>query len=294
MTSIDKKYAALFAAIQENGEDFEGRNGGTRAIVGEALKFKVNLKRDAFPIIACRRQNFKHYLNEFLWEVNGGSNVNDLNNKYAPADSSFLWSTWADDSGYVAYSYGEAWRANSQYVTEDGMGFDQLSLVEDNLKNNPMSRRITLITADVYKNILDAVKGFQSKGFPAQVPPCHPVAQFTVNTKRELSVTVLSRSQDLVCGLPGDIIRYSLMVMCLAKLANLELGNVTIVFSNVHYYKAHEEKMIDVLSKPIKDDNNPKVTVKDGLFNSLKDFTYNDFNLYGYSPNPFVSMPLIA
>lgn len=280
--TIDSAYTDLIKDIFNNGTIYNGRNGSTRALIDRFPQLHWNLLTQCFPIIACRKQNIDHYINEFLWELNGGDNTMGLNKFYAPVDSRFLWDNWADEEGYIEYSYGACWRDNTS------AGIDQLRNIVEELRTNPLSRRLTLVTQDVEKN---NAMFFDVFDVP-QVSPCHPCIQFSSDGVY-LNAHIFSRSQDAVVGLPGDMIRYSLLTMVLAKLSGLTAKNVCISFTNVHYYVKDEWKILKILDLPIDEANKPELTLV-GFWDKkqLKDFTYSDFNLSNYVPNKFVSFPL--
>ena len=296
--TIDFKYVNLLNAVRMDGIHFEGRNGGTKAIINRPLSIGWHMSHDAFPIISIRKQNFLHYINEFLWEINGDDNVENLNNKYAPLDSRFLWKPWAHkDNGHIFYSYGASWCKNGEITSKYTV--DQLKMLEFLLSENPMSRRLTLITQDVGKNaLINDQNSLGENGYPPQVPPCHPASYFT-SDGTYLNMHVTSRSQDIICGLPGDMIRYHLMAMCLAKLANLIPGEIWFSFTNLHYYMEHQEKIDDLLGnwRGGKEGNYPKVNFSNSeidIYITLTDFNYSDFELEGYVPDKFKSFPLIV
>lgn len=280
--AIDFLYIALLNKINHRGVYFEGRNGGTKALL-DFPQLRFNLQKE-FPILSLRKQNFGHYLNEFLWEIRGGANINSLRDN--GLDSSFLWETWADEEGYVAYSYGECWRKNTLY------NIDQIRYLEKELKQNPFSRRLFLVTSDIDKN---AKIHCDLYGVP-QVPPCHPLIVFN-SDGYNLNAHITARSQDIVVGLPGDLIRYSLMTMCLAQIANLRANEICFTFSNLHYYMQHEKKILKLAKKFMQLENEasiPTLQIQQKNQKLLFDFKFEDFILQNYNPQKFVSFPLIA
>lgn len=300
MTTIDRQYLALIERIHDEGTIIDGRNGGTRTLSSQFPQIKWDLSNDAFPIIALRKQKFEHYLNEYLWEINGGDNIKDLNGVFVPnVDSRFIWDTWANEDGHIPYSYGACWRNNGELMAEHSV--DQLRLLEDmlleaNPKEGPSkrNRRLVLITADPAKTALDHIGSFEQMNYPKQVPPCHPAITFT-QVNGTLNAHVFSRSQDVVCGLPGDMIRYSLLTMCLARLVELKPAHVCFSFSDVHYYMEHEEKLLSVVNDYDGSKNNYPTMRIDGSYGKrLNEYTYQDFELSFYFPSKFKSFPLIA
>jgi thymidylate synthase len=304
MTTIDQKYLDLIANIRENGHHLDGRNGGTQTLCDEFPQLRWDLRTDSFPLLGVRKQNFLHYINEYLWEINGGHNIHELNGVHVPdLDSRFIWDPWAHpETGEVPYSYGACWRSNGHETPGAEYGIDQIQMLEDQLlaavpssgeiKRN---RRLTLITADVFKNALDADNSFvRCGGHKPQVPPCHPSLSLTMGPGRVLNMHVFSRSQDVVCGLPGDMIRYSLMLMCFARYCGLEAGNMCFSFTDVHYYKEHEEKLMRVISEYVPNEfNNPRVRLLGDREQRLNEYTYEAFKLSGYYPSKFTSFPVI-
>lgn len=282
MKTIDKRYISLMQDIYYNGTLIKARNGATRALIDTFPQLSWDLRTETFPIISIRKQNIDHYINEFLWELNGDCNINNLNNVYAPVDSRFLWQSWADNNGTIAYSYGECWRNNSLN------NIDQLRDIILELKRNPLSRRLTLVTQDIDKNH----KSFRNLYPTPQVSPCHPCIQFSSDGVF-LNAHVFSRSQDICVGLPGDMIRYSLLTMVLAQLSGLLAQKICFSFTNLHYYLEHEQDMLNLINKySDHEDNKPYLFIKEKK--SLEDYTYTDFCLINYKPHTFKSFKLIV
>lgn len=284
--TIDKRYVDLIRSIYHNGTLFAGRNGYTRALMDTFPQLTWNLRNECFPIIALRKQNIDHYINEFLWELNGDSDINNLDSIYAPVDSRFLWNSWADTDGHVAYSYGACWRSNGFY------GIDQIELILQELKNNMYSRRLTLVT----QNVLHNYDMINDEFDVPQVSPCHPCIQFSSDGVF-LNAHVFSRSQDIVVGLPGDMIRYSLLTMVLAQLSGLIAKNICFSFTNLHYYMEHETDLLELLMERqdafyVK--NAPGMTIEARGQKTVEDFIYSDFTLTDYEPNKFKSFKLIV
>lgn len=292
---IDEQYVQLLGKLLYESDWFEGRNGGTRAIINRPLSISWDMSHDYFPILAFRKQNINHYINEFLWEINGGDDINDLNDYYFPeVDSRFLWKAWASEEGTVPYSYGACWRRNGEILANHSV--DQIKMIEDMIKKDPMSRRLFMITSDVAKNAITNDPDNISFGaqYPPQVPPCHPAISFTSNGHM-LNCHVFSRSQDIICGLPGDMIRYDLMTRCFAKIANLKPGVIWFSFTNLHYYREHEEKLLKLYHEhELNPENKPKIKIIDDNQEYMDDFLWHHFELSGYKPSKFVSFPLIV
>jgi len=123
----------------------------------------------------------------------------------------------------------------------------------------------------------------------AGLPPCHTLFQFYVSHDNKLSCQLYQRSADLFLGVPFNIASYALLMMMVAQVCDLELGDFVHAFGDVHIYNNHEEQVQEQLSRSPKAlpsmKINPNVT-------SLFDFTFEDFELLDYVADPAIKAPV--
>ena len=158
--------------------------------------------------------------------------------------------------------YGHQWR-NFQ-------GFDQLSWVINEIKTNPDSRRLIVNSW----NAVDIDK--------MALPPCHMMFQFYVNDGK-LSLQLYQRSADAFLGIPFNISSYSLLLLMVAQVTGLKVGEFVHTIGDAHIYLDHIEQVRLQLTREPKKlpimKINPEVK-------EIENFEYSDFTLVGYTSHP--------
>ena len=98
-----------------------------------------------------------------------------------------IWDEWADKNGDLGPVYGHQWRNwNSD-------GVDQISILIDQIKNNPNSRRM-IVSAWNPSVLPDTSESFSKNVATgkAALPPCHAFFQFYV-TEGKLVVSIVPK-----------------------------------------------------------------------------------------------------
>ena len=120
------------------------------------------------------------------------------------------------------------------------------------------------------------------------LPPCHCLFQFYVADGR-LSCQLYQRSADVFLGVPFNIASYALLTMMLAQVCELEPGDFVHTFGDTHLYLNHMDQVQTQLART----PGPLPTMR--LNPEIKDifgFSYGDFELQGYDPQPHISAPV--
>jgi len=112
----------------------------------------------------------------------------------------------------------------------------------------------------------------------AALPPCHAFFQFYV-ADGKLSCQLYQRSADVFLGVPFNIASYALMVMMLAQVCDLEVGEFVHSFGDVHLYNNHFDQVELQLSREPK---KLPVMKMNPTIKHIEDFTFEDFELVGY------------
>lgn len=261
------QYLELMKFIIENAELRQDRTGvGTLGIFGSQLKFDL---RNSFPLLTTKSVHFKSIVHELLWFISGSSNI-----AYLKENKVRIWDQWADENGELGPVYGVQWR---NWTRPDGSKVDQLSILIDALKNNPMSRR----------HILSAWNAGELHKMA--LPPCHCFAQWHVNTKSELSCQLYQRSVDVFLGLPFNIASYSLLTLMLAQLCGLKPGDFLFTGGDVHIYSNHIEQVKTQLSRePFAF---PAVAINTNI-KDIDSFEFEDIELINYNHHEKISAPI--
>jgi thymidylate synthase len=174
--------------------------------------------------------------------------------------------------------YGYQWR---NWPTPNGEHVDQLKKVIEDIKNTPDSRRL-IVSAWNVADIDEMAK--------AGLPPCHCFFQFYV-ADGKLSCQLYQRSCDTFLGLPFNIASYSILLMMVAQVAGLQVGEFVWTGGDVHLYSNHLEQADLQLSR--RNDLRPMPSMKiNPDIKNIEDFTINDFELVDYNPHDSIKAPI--
>lgn len=257
-----KQYLDLLQHVLDKGAPREDRTGtGTLSVFGHQMRFDLS---EGFPVLTTKKLHLKSIIHELLWFLKGETNV-----QYLQENGVRIWNEWADENGELGPIYGYQWRS---WPTPNGQHVDQISRAIDQIKNNPLSRRIIVSAWNVGQ--LDEMN----------LPPCHILFQFYVN-EGKLSCQLYQRSADIFLGVPFNIASYALLTMMMAQVTGLKPGDFVHTLGDAHIYNNHLEQVKLQLTRepyplPLMKIN-PEVK-------SIFDFKYEDFELVGYQSHPHI------
>ena len=257
-----QQYLQLLRHILDNGAPKEDRTGtGTLSCFGYQMRFDLAA---GFPMLTTKKLHLKSIVHELLWFLKGDTNV-----RYLQENGVKIWDEWADENGELGPVYGHQWRS---WVGADGKVHDQIADVVAQIKSNPDSRRLI-------------VNAWNVADLPAMaLSPCHALFQFYV-ANGKLSCQLYQRSADVFLGVPFNIASYALLTLMIAQVTGLHPGEFIHTFGDVHLYSNHLEQAREQLSRTPaslpKMNLNPEVA-------SIFDFSYSDFSLVDYTPQPHI------
>ncbi len=261
-----ENYLDLLQKILTEGVQKEDRTGtGTLSLFGEKLEFDLE---KGFPMITTKKVHVKSIIHELLWFLSGNTNIS-----YLKENGVKIWDEWADSNGDLGPVYGAQWRS---WGTKDQGTIDQISMLINDIKTNPDSRRL-MVSA---WNVGDIPK--------MALAPCHALFQFYV-AEGKLSCQLYQRSADVFLGVPFNIASYALLTMMVAQVCGLKPGKFQHVFGDVHIYLNHLEQVKTQLSRspfPL-----PEMKINPEVKN-IFGFTYSDFELIKYQHHPAISAPV--
>ena len=261
-----QQYHDLLQRVLDEGVKKEDRTGtGTLSVFGHQMRFNLN---DGFPVVTTKKLHLKSIIHELLWFLAGDTNI-----KYLNDNGVRIWNEWADEQGELGPVYGHQWRS---WPTPDGSTIDQISLLVDQIKNNPDSRRLIVSAWNV------------SEVNKMALPPCHTLFQFYV-AEGKLSCQLYQRSADIFLGVPFNIASYALLTMMMAQVCNLGAGDFVHTFGDAHIYLNHLDQVNEQLSR----DHYPLPTMKiNPDVKDIFDFKFEDFELVGYEAHPTIKAPI--
>jgi thymidylate synthase len=257
-----QQYHELMKHILTSAVKKEDRTGtGTLSVFGYQMRFDL---QKGFPMITTKKLHLKSIIYELLWFLNGDTNI-----KYLNENGVRIWDEWADENGNLGPVYGHQWRS---WPTPDGTTVDQISLLMDQIKKNPNSRRL-IVSA---WNVPEVNK--------MALPPCHTLFQFYV-AGRKLSCQLYQRSADVFLGVPFNIASYSLLTLMVAQVCDLGPGEFVHTFGDAHLYSNHLEQAKLQLART------PRAFPIMKINPEIKDifsFKFEDFELLNYDPYPHI------
>lgn len=295
------QYLNLIENILENGFWEEGRNGKTKSIFGNMMRF--SLKEGKIPILTTKKTAWKTCLKELLWFIRG-----ETDNKILKEQGVHIWDAngsreFLDSRGLIDYEvdelgpiYGYQWRGfDRNYFSKAkweemggkeknpvllmSKGVDQLQQIIDALKDPKERTSRRLIMTSWNPNQLHKMA----------LPPCHILCQFNVHNGNQLSCSLYQRSGDVGLGVPFNIASYSFLTHLIAKHCNLEAYEFVYFLGNAHIYDDH----IDSLTEQLKNIpfEFPKVQIKE-VRENISNYEVDDFEIINYQSHEKISMKM--
>ncbi len=258
-----QQYLELMQRVRDHGARKEDRTGtGTLSIFGHQMRFDLS---EGFPLVTTKKLHLKSIIHELLWFLAGDTNI-----AYLKENGVRIWDEWADENGDLGPVYGHQWRS---WPAPDGGTIDQISLLVDQIKSKPDSRR-HIVTAWNPADIENMA-----------LPPCHCLFQFYV-AEGKLSCQLYQRSADIFLGVPFNIASYALLTLMVAQVTGLKPGDFVHSFGDAHLYLNHLEQADIQLQRdphPL-----PQMAINPDV-TDIFGFRYEDFELTGYEPHPHIA-----
>ena len=260
-----QQYLNLLSHVKAEGIKKDDRTGtGTLSVFGYQMRFDLN---EGFPLVTTKEIHLKSIIYELLWFLKGDTNI-----KYLNSNDVTIWDEWANEKGDLGPVYGSQWRS---WQAKDKT-IDQITEVIEQIKNNPESRRLNVSAWNVGE--LDNMA----------LAPCHALFQFYV-ANGKLSCQLYQRSADIFLGVPFNIASYALLLMMIAKVTKLDLGEFVHTFGDAHLYLNHLAQVdVQLKRKPYA---LPQIKLNPDI-NDIFEFQYEDFKLINYQSHPKISAPI--
>lgn len=314
-----QQYLDLCNKIITEGEYRKDRTGtGTIAIFDAQLKFDL---QDGFPLVTTKAVPFNLVASEWLWMVQGRSDL-----RFLLHHNNNIWNDWPfkkwvlseeydgvpiidfdptdcvykhemkrfkqlildnDDFnekyGDLGPVYGVQWRKWRNDSHHDYPAFiDQLGNAITTIKMKPHDRQSMLVSS---WNPTD--KPYQA------LPPCHYAFQFYVRRGKYLDLKFHQRSADVFLGLPFDIASYGIMVTAVAHITGLVPGRLTADLGDTHIYTNHLDQVDELLRRRPKQLPTLKIIeTRTRMLNTLEDFRMDNLVLNDYDHHAAIKAPV--
>ena len=299
------QYLHLLENILENGTWEEGRNGKTKSIFGQTMRF--SLQDGKIPILTTKKTAWKTCLKELLWFIRGetdnrllkeqGVHIWDANTTREFLDNRGLTLTRDD---LIGPGYGYQWR----YFNANYNCFTGKRLLDDD-PSDVHRNRMEFKGVDQLQKIIDALKDPKQRTSrrlimtaynPCQLDqmalePCHILCQFNVHDGNKLSCAMMQRSADEFLGQPINIASYSFLTHLLAKHCGLEAYEFVYFIGNCHIY----ENAIDACKLQITREPYPFPTVSiEQVRENINDYQVEDFKVHNYKSHEQIKVAMVA
>ena len=260
-----EQYLELLRHVKSEGIKKEDRTGtGTLSVFGYQMRFDLN---EGFPLVTTKEIHLKSVIFELLWFLQGDTNI-----KYLNDNGVSIWDEWANKDGDLGPVYGAQWRS---WKTKNKT-VDQITEVIEEIKCNPKSRRLIVSAWNVGEISNMALA------------PCHALFQFYV-ADGKLSCQLYQRSADIFLGVPFNIASYALLLMMVAKVTKLKLGEFIHTFGDAHLYLNHLDQVDEQLKR--KPYALPQMELNTDIDDIFK-FRYEHFELNNYQAHSKISAPI--
>lgn len=281
MSYADTLFIQMCKDIIENGYSTEGEKvrpkweDGTFAYTIKQFGVinRYDLSKE-FPALTLRKTYIKSAIDEILWIWQKKSNnVHDLR--------SHIWDEWADENGSIGKAYGYQLGVKHQYKEGE---MDQVDRVLYDLKHNPYSRRI-MTNIYVHQDL------HEMNLYPCAYSMTFNVTQKPGHEKLTLNAVLNQRSQDILTANNWNVVQYSVLLMMIAQVCDMEVGELVHVIADAHIYDRHIPIIKELISRPTYPA--PKFWMNPEVKN-FYEFTLDDFRIEDYQTGPQVSNIPIA
>ena len=279
----EAEYLIVLHDVLQRGDTRMTRNGRTRALFAQQMRFKVSKR---FPALTTKQLAFKSVVAEMVWFFEAGKNspvpyrlsigrLNELMGLPEDAENP-MWShdqkrfaklgkaLFPGDCGVI---YGSQWR------NFNGEGKDQLVELMNGLMTDPFSRY----------HVISAWNPLKLQDMC--LPPCHMKMQFFVRRpskkgkKMRLSLSMDQRSCDMFLGVPFNIASYALLLHMVAQCVDMVADELVITLEDCHVYTAHLKQVRTQLTRDTCPA--PELWLNPDVKN-IDDFGMDDVKLVGY------------
>lgn len=274
-----KQYHQALRDVLDFGVTSTDRTGtGTTSHFGMQCRYSMS---DGFPLVTTKKLHLRSIIHELLWFLAGDTNI-----KYLKENGVSIWDEWADENGDLGPVYGSQWRRFPALEATDqtqageplfaARSVDQIADLVAAIKKTPDSRRL-IVSAWNPGEIAEMA-----------LPPCHTLWQVRI-AGGKLHLQLYQRSADMFLGVPFNIASYALLLHMLAHVTGYEPGDFIHTMGDAHIYSNHMTQVETQLARAPK--ALPQLRIKRQV-PSIFDFTYDDFEITGYDPDPAIRAPV--
>jgi len=220
--NVNDLYSRLLGVAARYGEKQDSRNGAVMALPG-MLSVLVTQPHERVLFDEERNANPTFHLLEALWMLGGKDDVAFV------AKYNSNMKTFSDDGVRFNAAYGHRWRNH--------FGVDQLLVVIDKLRANPLDRQVVLSMWDPTDDLTN---------LSTLDRPCNLLIVFRIEHGK-LNMMTTNRSNDIVFGLAGaNAVHLTVLQEFVARAVGVGVGCWNHCSANAHIYERHWDLMKNV------------------------------------------------
>ena len=228
----------------------ESRCGNTRELLHTTLL--INNPRQKWVTCKSPPISIGYALAELIWILQGCDDSQTIN-YWNPVLPKFA-------GNYKSYPGAYGQRIMYRY------GFNQLKRVYETLMNHPESRQAVMLIWDPQTDLP------QLNGIPNNEDiPCNICSMIKIR-KGKLEWTQVMRSNDLVLGLPYNLVQFTSMQEILASWLNVDVGSYNHISDSLHIY-TEKESFVGIQTMECY--NTDSLRIKKEDFNQVIQSIYN-------------------
>lgn len=189
---------------------------------------------------------------------------------------------WYNSDKYQKLGYTNIGTSGMDIVVKRNI--DQIAIIEDQLRNDPFSRRIILNGWNVSR--VDSMA----------LPPCHTLAQWYVSTekcgagKNYIDCKLYMRSNDVFLGKPFNVAQYALLTHMLAHVHGFTPRYYIHSTGDAHIYANHIDQVNEQLSREVIHPS-PKLFIERDYL-SILDISADAISIQDYKYLPSIKAPV--
>lgn len=265
------------------------------------------------------------YYNEKYVPLGCPKLTNDEFSEKVKAREIYIYKTPKDENEECAYIYGDLDRIYGKQWRNFNGKTDQLQNCIDKLKTNPDDRRM-IVSAHNPTDLEEGNVGLPSchNFFQFYTEEISYVERMTIAKhrgceiedveKRYVNIWFNIRSNDWFLGQPYNMPSYAILLMMVGKLVNMIPKELVCSAVDAHLYKEHfkpaeiwDQRYNEIVDNVLnsKEEVNTsdiyfnllcqsKLEISDREINSIDEFTYDDFDLSNYDPQPYIKAKLLT
>ena len=225
-------YNHLMALVHQSPTTMDVWNSRTQTHITR-FRDAIALSLDLGPGIPCprwRRLSPHIPLADTIWQLMGVIELTWLN-QWAPQ----IWAPYVKgtvEPPRLFKAYGRRW-------------YPQLDTAIAHLRHDSSSRQVYVATWSANVDLTSSPQ--------TPMPPCILGFQLWLNSDNDLSMTVFSRSCDLVMGFPHDLMNFGILLHLFAHELGVPVGHLHLLFSDLHLYWNQRRLMKKMLAMAWRD-----------------------------------------